>query len=132
MLKAPKVLSVYVCLAIRRLDQERLGYPLIRRMHKRLCLMLLSIIMSIDLMQVVNRDLSVAVLKQFSKMRREEIQSGKLKIRPVKPKGPKLPVSDPNSEDNKNPEHIRILEGLAASGLRAIRYALEVSPPICK
>ena len=101
-------------------------------MLQRLCLTLLSIRMGIHLMQVVNRDLSVAVLKQFSKLRREEIQSGKLKIRPVKQKGPKLPVSDPSSEENKNSDNIRILEGLAASGLRAIRYALEVSPPICK
>ena len=78
-------------------------------------------------MQVVNRDLSVAVLKQFSKMRREEIQNGKLKIRPVKQKGPEIPGSVLDAEGTKkNPEDIRILEGLAASGLRAIRYALEV------
>ena len=78
-------------------------------------------------MQVVNRDLSVAVLKQFSKMRREELQSGKLKIRPVKQKGPKAPGTMLNAEEEKkSPEDIRILEGLAASGLRAIRYALEV------
>lgn len=92
-----------------------------------------SAMKSINSMQVVNRDLSVAVLKQFSKMRREEIQSRKLKIRPVKQKGLKLPASDPSvEEDKKNPEDIRILEGLAASGLRAIRYALEVRLLVCK
>ena len=78
-------------------------------------------------LQVVNRDLSVAVLKQFSKLRREEIQNGKLKIRPVKQRGPRTPGSEVDAEEEKkNPEDLRILEGLAASGLRAIRYALEV------
>lgn len=77
------------------------------------------------MLQVVNRDLSVAVLKQFSKLRREELASGKLK-----PKAAKSGIArkaDLLAEANKHdPKDLRILEGLAATGLRALRYALEV------
>jgi len=78
-------------------------------------------------LQVVNRDLSVACLNQFVKMRREELASGKLKPKASKNQGPRCldPVIAAERRAS-DPEQIRILEGLAASGLRAIRYALEV------
>jgi len=76
---------------------------------------------------VVNRDLSVACLKQFVKARREEVASGRLKPRANKNGAPRCLDPEVAAERRaSDPEQIRILEGLAASGLRAIRYALEV------
>lgn len=81
----------------------------------------------------------MAVLRQFIKQRQEDVASGKLKTRP--PKAAQLAQdtsADNRNEGNSEVAHekatfdangaggIRILEGLAASGLRAIRYALEV------
>lgn len=91
-------------------------------------------------MQVVNRDLSVAVLRQFVKLRDEDLQSGKLKIRPTKkaktshnadaangkPNEQKFIGTQQEQDGIKTANQIRVLEGLAASGLRAIRYAFEV------
>ncbi|CAL5223126.1 g5591 [Coccomyxa viridis] len=82
--------------------------------------------------QVINRDLSVAVLRYFVKQRREEIENGTLKaprqkrtpaeaIQLKEAGGAEGPVQRPKLDEN-----IRILEGLAASGLRSIRYALEI------
>ena len=125
--------------------------------------------------QVINRDLSIAVLRYFVKQRREEIAAGTIrrirKPRPVLPTAaaaaatqppagaepapaaaPEQPAlastsagvveaSAPAAESAEAPctsgrvpaaddgaldPDIRILEGLAASGLRSIRYALEV------
>lgn len=77
--------------------------------------------------QVVNRDLSVACLKQFAKKRREEVVDGKLKPHMFKNGAPRcLDPAIVAERRASDPEQIRILEGLAASGLRAIRYALEV------
>ena len=79
------------------------------------------------LMKVINRDISVAVLRQLVKIRREELESGKMKARAIKSNAPKCldatALADRLASDRKD---ITILEGLAASGLRAIRYALEV------
>ena len=134
------------------------------------------------LLQVINRDLSIAVLRYFVRQRQKEIAEGVLKApRPkrtpaeaaqlkqsagemqsylsvhlrrqkhliVPRKSPNVkgralqysqgmprevsqrismvfaegPTPRPKLDDN-----IRILEGLAASGLRSIRYALEVKP----
>ncbi|TVU30739.1 hypothetical protein EJB05_22375 [Eragrostis curvula] len=66
--------------------------------------------------QVNNRDISIAVLRSFISKRREEHATRSTKG------GPKDPLL---SEHDKNKEP-RVLEALAASGLRAIRYALEV------
>ena len=78
-------------------------------------------------MKVINRDISVAVLRQLVKIRREELESGKMKARAIKSNAPKCldatALADRLASDRKD---ITILEGLAASGLRAIRYALEV------
>lgn len=75
---------------------------------------------------MTNRDLSVAVLREFAKIRREEITTGKLKLH----KKPKLPKNAPNLEpylqNHETIEGLKVFEGLAASGLRAIRYAKEV------
>ena len=79
-------------------------------------------------MQVINRDLSIAVLRQFIKVRQQDMDSGKLKVRRVsKPGGPKCLDPEALAERAADTTGIRILEGLAASGLRSIRYALEVS-----
>ncbi|PRW58454.1 tRNA (guanine(26)-N(2))-dimethyltransferase 2 [Chlorella sorokiniana] len=75
--------------------------------------------------QVVNRDMSLSVLKYFIAQREKEIESGAAKKAfqkaanqgVGKAAGAKAPVAG---------EGVRVLEGLAASGLRAIRYAKEV------
>ena len=131
--------------------------------------------------QVINRDMSIAVLKYFIQQRQEELASGKLKLRrrakggvPTAPAGGEgtsaaadaaaggtgatglgVPeeaaagvgaVSDSTAaaagetgageaaaaaaaaaaEEQPGSSGVRILEGLAASGLRAIRYAIEI------
>ena len=102
--------------------------------------------------QVINRDLSIAVLRHFVQQRREEIAAGKFKRPRTQQKPPAASasaVAAPNEASAsgqpsmtaggpgekqrrppyvpyKPPQDIRILEGLAASGLRSIRYALEV------
>ena len=60
--------------------------------------------------QVVNRDLSIAVINYFNSVRKNEV---------VRKKRGKT-----GQQDGK--EGLRILEGLAASGLRSIRYAKEI------
>ena len=70
----------------------------------------------------------MACLKQFVKIRREEVASGKLKPRAPKNGAPRCLDSAIAAERRaSDPQQINILEGLAASGLRAIRYALEVT-----
>ena len=76
-------------------------------------------------MQVVNRDLSIAVLRQFIKLRKAELAEGKLKLKCNKKGAPKNTVEAAKRE-TAEPGKVQILEALAASGLRAIRYALEV------
>jgi tRNA (guanine26-N2/guanine27-N2)-dimethyltransferase len=67
--------------------------------------------------QVVNRDLSVAVLSYFAAQRAAEGPAPRRHARGGPAAGaPRAP----------RPAGLRILEGLAASGLRAIRYAKEV------
>ena len=108
--------------------------------------------------QVINRDLSVAVLRHFVQQRREEIAAGNFKRprmhqRPPAAASAAIAASDPAAASGqppaaaagpshakerarqehvpyRPPEDIRILEGLAASGLRSIRYALEVTLPL--
>ncbi|KAK9806734.1 hypothetical protein WJX72_000916 [[Myrmecia] bisecta] len=73
--------------------------------------------------QIINRDISIAVLRYFVKQRAEEIKSGKLK-RPRQRGGPTPGAAD--KAEAKDPGSIHILEGLAASGLRSLRYAMEI------
>lgn len=68
--------------------------------------------------QVVNRDISIAVLKWFIETRKKEADTFKAKSRA----GP-LPKGTPVKKDLKG---VKVLEGLAASGLRALRYAQEI------
>ncbi|GLC42577.1 hypothetical protein PLESTB_001115800 [Pleodorina starrii] len=70
--------------------------------------------------QVTNRDLSVAALRIFLRRRQQEIESGVLK------KGRKEKGGGGGGGSDGRPRGPRLLEGLAASGLRSIRYALEV------
>ena len=77
------------------------------------------------MVQVVNRDLSIAILRQFIKLRKAELAEGKLKLKSHR-KGAPRPSGNGAAEAPTDPSKVRILEGLAASGLRAIRYALEV------
>ncbi|KAF2913238.1 hypothetical protein DAI22_10g069100 [Oryza sativa Japonica Group] len=81
--------------------------------------------------QVNNRDLSIAVLRSFISRRREEhdiqLRRGSHAELPPKHQG----HIRGSSEDKALSEEIsyrapKVLEALAASGLRAIRYALEV------
>ena len=71
--------------------------------------------------QVTNRDLSVAVLRHFVEVRSRELAQGKQKPKRHQKAGAPVPV--PGQQSGKG---VRVLEGLAASGLRAVRYALEV------
>lgn len=59
--------------------------------------------------QEFNRDMSIAVIQEFIKVRREELATEK-------------------GAQNTDPEsyQVSVLEALAASGLRSIRYALEI------
>lgn len=65
--------------------------------------------------QVQNRDLSVAVLREFGMMlqreKEERVASGKAK------------ANDPHASSHNG---LKILEGLSATGLRAVRYAKEI------
>lgn len=62
------------------------------------------------------------------KLRRKEIADGKLKVKGFKNAAPKCLDTEVLAERQQaDAESIWVLEGLAASGLRAIRYALEVS-----
>jgi len=82
---------------------------------------------------VVNRDLSIAALREFIKLRDAEIASGTLKKHRRKcDKDAFLAqraadeVAGITKEYDNYDHRVRILEGLAATGLRAIRYANEV------
>ncbi|CAG9463613.1 unnamed protein product [Pedinophyceae sp. YPF-701] len=96
----------------------------------------------------VNRDMSIAVLREFIKMRDEEIRSGALKRWKRKPlhkaqpgagagaEGGSAAAKDVANDAEELPlqfkapgepnTDVRIFEGLAATGLRSLRYALEV------
>ncbi|XP_066930954.1 tRNA (guanine(26)-N(2))-dimethyltransferase-like [Clytia hemisphaerica] len=71
--------------------------------------------------QVFNRDLSVAVIKLFAKEFKKEKEKKKKSQR----------KNDNDKPDNVNPVEpsikISVLEALSASGLRAIRYSLEIA-----
>ena len=93
--------------------------------------------------QVVNRDLSVAVIKTFIKKREEELQKGEKHMRARARKGKHESKKGANQqkdgpangtkEDGDKPQApgLQILEAMAASGLRAMRYALEI-PEVSK
>ncbi|KAF8071357.1 tRNA (guanine(26)-N(2))-dimethyltransferase 1 [Scenedesmus sp. PABB004] len=94
--------------------------------------------------QVNNRDLSVAVLRRFLPQLAAEIAAGKIKLpkdaRERAAKGKRArgkaggggdeaaagaqPAAEAEQDDAQ--PGLRVLEGLAASGLRSIRYALEL------
>eukprot|EP00736_Rhodelphis_marinus_P005393 Rmarinus@m.9594 len=86
--------------------------------------------------QVVNRDLTILVLREFATLREEEARCAfekrvnklretveSLKAKGVEP-SKNLPLSNLNVKFHF--EGISILDGLSATGLRAIRYAKEV------
>lgn len=73
--------------------------------------------------QVVNRDISIAVLRYFVKQRQLEEQNGTAAKSRTRVKGAVMANA---ATDADKVDGIKILEGLAASGLRSIRYALEV------
>lgn len=71
---------------------------------------------------MINRDLSCAVLQHFARERLKELQQG-----PVKQVRGKRNVPARTGEYKApSKEGITVLEGLAATGLRSMRYALEV------
>lgn len=63
----------------------------------------------------------MAVLRYFTELRQREFAEGKHKPKRHPKPGVPVPVAG-----QKAGRGVRLLEGLAASGLRAIRYALEV------
>lgn len=65
--------------------------------------------------QVVNRDLSIAVINYFSKVKQEEEANRKRSRR-----------NSSSAPRRSGSTGLHILEGLAASGLRSIRYAKEI------
>ena len=97
--------------------------------------------------QVVNRDISIAVIKTFIKKRKEELKNNEKHMRTRLAGGPKgknrrkekkekKEMKENNKQegegmevkkkDEKEAPPIKILEAMAASGLRAVRYALEI------
>ncbi|KAI5080955.1 hypothetical protein GOP47_0004138 [Adiantum capillus-veneris] len=89
--------------------------------------------------QVVNRDLSIAVLRSFIAKRQEELlhkqETKRSNIENFGPISPKTSVSEVTEKSGEScvsdipkiaVKPFRVLEAAAASGLRAIRYALEV------
>ncbi|CAM0905810.1 unnamed protein product [Alopecurus aequalis] len=84
--------------------------------------------------QVNNRDLSIAVLKWFILKRKEEhdiqLKGRHTEIPPEQHANEFDPAitgsKDTALREESNPRAPKVLEALAASGLRAIRYALEV------
>lgn len=84
-------------------------------------------------MQVINRDLSIAVLRYFIGRRAEEIASGQLKPHRSWSRQQGGPAYVPEGAaaaangSKQAGEGIRVLEGLSATGLRSIRYAYEVA-----
>ena len=85
--------------------------------------------------QVFNRDLSVAVIKLFSKIYKQEKEQKSFR---KKQQGGKFTKEDETNKDVRESSNqtditddfkeikISVLEALSASGLRAIRYALEI------
>ena len=69
----------------------------------------------------------MAALRYFVALRQRELAEGKLKLRRQHNKAG-APVPGPGQKGARN--QVRVLEGLAASGLRAIRYALEARRPL--
>ena len=63
----------------------------------------------------------MAALRYFVALRERELAEGKLKLKRQHKAGAPVPAAG-----QKAGRGVRVLEGLAASGLRAIRYALEV------
>lgn len=83
--------------------------------------------------QVFNRDLSVAVIKLFSKIFKQEKEQKLANKIKQDDKSTKSNLEDEDVADSSNqPDgfkkdiNITVLEALSASGLRAIRYALEI------
>eukprot|EP00039_Didymoeca_costata_P011498 m.161902 g.161902 ORF g.161902 m.161902 type:complete len:425 (+) comp15193_c0_seq4:27-1301(+) len=79
--------------------------------------------------QELNRDLTVAVLNQFSKKYREEQEEKKKKQEAKRLKreaAQGVKNTDKSQETDKKVPGLRILEALSASGLRSVRYWKEV------
>lgn len=78
--------------------------------------------------QVVNRDLSCAVLRVLASRRAREIAAGELRLGRGKGKRVKAAAATAATPtpDHPTTASLTVLEGLAATGLRAIRYATEV------
>ncbi|PSC68820.1 putative tRNA (guanine(26)-N(2))-dimethyltransferase 2 isoform B [Micractinium conductrix] len=74
--------------------------------------------------QVINRDMSLSVLKYFIAQRETEIESGEARKRFQK--AANAGAAGAGAKPAQPGEGVRVLEGLAASGLRAIRYATEL------
>ena len=62
----------------------------------------------------MNRDLSIAILRQFIKLRKAELAEGKLKLKPQR-KGAPRPTENGTDVPVTDHSKVRILEGLAAS-----------------
>lgn len=76
--------------------------------------------------QVFNRDLSIQVIKLFAEKRLQEREERLSKKRAKKEATESAPASETTSAAETNPPGIKILDALAASGLRSIRYLKEI------
>ncbi|XP_074649968.1 tRNA (guanine(26)-N(2))-dimethyltransferase-like [Tubulanus polymorphus] len=79
--------------------------------------------------QEFNRDLTISVITEFAKQHFDDLQNGRIKGR--KPKSveaeeAKLANAEELECGKYYPNGLRILEGLAATGLRSVRFALEI------
>lgn len=78
--------------------------------------------------QVFNRDLSVAIIKKFNQIRQEELKTKRNNHQTkkhVEDQSKSSSIDVPNNNGTDKPL-INILEALSATGLRAVRYALEI------
>jgi len=84
--------------------------------------------------QVFNRDLSVAVIKLFAKQFQQEKEQKVAEKHKKQPANKTITSKEAllneskkdESENTKSEKKLNVLEALSASGLRAIRYALEI------
>ncbi|VDK63633.1 unnamed protein product, partial [Cylicostephanus goldi] len=72
--------------------------------------------------QEFNRDLTVSVLRQFVRLRKESHSNGAREDGEGEPNAKKMKLKDASSQNGP----IRILDALSASGLRALRFSQEV------
>ena len=76
--------------------------------------------------QEFNRDLTISVIRENAKLHFFKLEEAELKKTTGDRKHENIPTSDGLKAKVKYENGLRIFEGLAASGLRSVRFALEI------